>query len=209
MIGASKAWRGALHFHFLSLRSFTQFELCTNDDSSTHTNSNIMSNFQNTQKTLEVKIRPATNQNILDRLDQKGASRVQLSREALHDLRLDSGQKCYLWKSQESPNTRIEATAWLTTEKNLSQKVIRMSKTFQNASGFKFEDDLIICAGNRMDIVETVILREISGETVGKEEHLPEISYTDFPHWEWYLGGYLSMSHTIFQALVTDIYRRR
>lgn len=168
-----------------------------------------MSNIQSTQKTLEVKIRPAANQNSLDRADQKGASRVQISREALHELRLDSGQKCFLWKSQESPDTRIEATAWLTIERNLSQKVIRMSKTFQNASGFKFEDDLVICAGDKMNIVENVILREISGETTGKEERPPEISEKELPYWEWYLGGFhLGMSYISFRTLLTDVYRR-
>jgi AAA family ATPase len=154
-----------------------------------------MSTSQTTQKTLEVKIRPYTNSKIHDRQDQKGASRVHLSREALHDLRLDSGQKCYLWKIGDDDSSRREAIVWLTPENSLSKKVIQISKVFQDASNFTLGDDLYICAAGNLDEAETISLREIPvvlRAKDGKElPQPPELGNEELPHWSWYLEEFL------------------
>ena len=159
-----------------------------------------MSAIQSTQKTLEVKIRPYTNPKIHDRADQKGASRVHLSREALHELRLDSGQRCYLWKVGEDESARKEAIVWLTPENSLSKKVIQISKAFQDASHFKLGDDLFICAVGNLDEAETIVLKEITIPVVvqsreGREE-LPtssELASEKLPYWSFFLEDYLCM----------------
>lgn len=153
-----------------------------------------MSNLQNTQKTLEVKIRPYSNPKNHERADQKGAARVHLSREALYDLRLDPGYKCYLWKTGDDPSTGKEALAWLTPENSLNKKVIQISKVFQEAGGFKLGDDLNICAGAKPDVADNITLREIPIDVTakdGSQEVAPELNAEELSHWTWYLKDYL------------------
>lgn len=159
-----------------------------------------MSIIQDTQKTLEVKIRPYANQNNQERPDQKGVSRVHLCRDALLDLKLDSGKPCYLWKTTETEDQRREAIAWLTTEKSLSRKVIQISKTFQEHCGFKLGDDLIIKATGAPYITpaESIVLRDISTNGV---DFIPELSEEDRRHWEWYLRETLCRSGVHFVLL--------
>jgi AAA family ATPase len=144
-----------------------------------------MSNTQDIQKTLEVKIRPYSSQNNQERPDQRGVSRVHMCKEALMELGLQSGQACYLWKKDESSDTRRESVAWLTAEKNLSKKVVQMSKTFQEVCGYKLADDLIIGAAGNVNIAESIVLSDVT-ITEGAEP-VPELESEDKPHWEWYL----------------------
>jgi AAA family ATPase len=149
---------------------------------------------QDTQKTLEVKIRPYSSQNSQERPDQKGASRVHLCREALLDLKLESGQVCYITKLNESESKRREAIAWLTAEKSLSKKVVQMSKSFQEACGFKLGDDVKISAGGVMDVAASVVLRDITAQDL---DTIPELGAQDKPHWEWFLRESLGRYFTI------------
>jgi AAA family ATPase len=144
---------------------------------------------QDTQKTLEVKIRPYSNQSIQERPDQKGASRVHLCREALLDLKLESGQICYISKVNEPESERREAVAWLTAEKSLSKKVVQMSKAFQEACGFKLGDDVKISTGGALDVATSVVLRDVTAQEL---DAVPELGNQDKPHWEWFLRESLS-----------------
>jgi AAA family ATPase len=151
-----------------------------------------MSNIpQDTQKTLEVKIRPYSNQNSQERPDQKGASRVHLCREALLDLKLESGQVCYISRVNEPKSERREAVAWLTAEKSLSKKVVQMSKSFQDGCGFKLGDDVKISAGGGIGVATSIVLRDITAQEL---DTTAELGAQDKPHWEWFLreslGGY-------------------
>ena len=143
----------------------------------------IMSNKLDAQKTLEVKIRPYSSQNNQERPDQKGVSRVHMCREALMDLGLQSGQACYLWKKDQASDSGREAVAWLTAEKNLSKKVVQMSKTFQEVCRFKLADDLVIRAAGDIDIAESIVLRDVAEGS----EPVPELTADDKFHWEWYM----------------------
>jgi AAA family ATPase len=143
-----------------------------------------MSNIRDTQKALEVKIRPYSNQNNQERPDQKGASRVHLCREALLDLKLESGQSCYIWKANEPESDKREAIVWLTAEKSLSKKVVQMSKSFQEACGFKLGDDVKISAGGAMHVASSIVLRDITAQEL---DTTPELGDQDRPHWEWFL----------------------
>jgi AAA family ATPase len=146
---------------------------------------------QDTQKTLEVKIRPYSNQNNQERPDQKGISRVHMSKEALMDLGLQSGQAVYLWKKDEISDAKREAIAWLTAEKNLNKKVVQMSKTFQEVCGFKLADDLVIGAAGDINIAELIILKDVSEGA----ETVPELTKEDKPYWEWYMRENLGRSN--------------
>ena len=142
-----------------------------------------------TQRTLEVKIRPYSSQNNQERPDQKGASRVHFCREALLDLRLESGQPCFIWKTSENSDQRREAIAWLTSEKALSKKVIQISKTFQEACNFKLGDELFVSAAGRLNLADSVVLRDVTAEEL---DSTPKLKQDDRPHWEWYLRESLS-----------------
>lgn len=161
-----------------------------------------MSNIQDRQRTLEVKIRPYSSQNNQERPDQKGVSRVHLCRDALLDLKLDSGQPCFLWKTTETEEQRREAIAWLTSEKSLSRKVIQISKTFQDQCGFKLGDDLIIKASGAQCVApaESIFLRDISAQGL---DATPELSEEDRHHWEWFLRESLCML-SFFVLLLRD-----
>lgn len=143
-----------------------------------------MSGLPEPVKTMEVKIRPYASQNNQERPDQKGVARVHMSRDLLLDLRLDPGQSCYLWKADQDSSKRREAVAWLTSEKSLSKKVVQISKSFQEACGFKLGDDLHISAGGSLKPAENVILKEISPQEADK---VSELTPEDLIHWEWYL----------------------
>lgn len=143
-----------------------------------------MWNTQDAQKTLEVKIRPYSNQTNAERPDQKGVSRVHLCKEVLFELKLEAGQPCFLWKSENGDRKR-EAIVWPTAEKSLSKKVIQMSKTFQEACGFKLGDDLnISAAGGAIDVADVIVLRDVTTEAV---DATLELSDQDRPYWEWFL----------------------
>jgi len=159
-----------------------------------------MSNIQDTQKTLEVKIRPYSSQNNQERPDQKGVSRVHICREALLDLKLESGQPCYLWKIGENEDEKREAIAWLTAEKSLSKKVVQISKTFQEACGFKLGDDLNIKAAGTLSIAKSIVLKDVTAQDI---EAAPELEEEDRPHWEWYLReslGRFTFSQSYWQT---------
>jgi AAA family ATPase len=164
---------------------------------------------QDTQKTLEVKIRPYSSQNNQERPDQKGASRVYLCREALLDLKLEPGQVCYILKVTDSEKVRREAIAWLTAEKSLSKKVIQMSKSFQEASGFKLGDDVKISAAGAVPVATSIVLRDITAQEL---EATPELGGQDKPHWEWFLREslcrYLFSSACQFSTKWTNTTRR-
>jgi hypothetical protein len=155
---------------------------------------------QDTQKTLEVKIRPYSNQNNQERPDQKGASRVHLCREALLDLKLESGQVCYILKLNESESERREAVAWLTAEKSLSKKVVQMSKSFQEACGFKLGDDVKISTGGSMEVAASIVLRDI---TVQEPDTAPELRDQDRLHWEWFLRE--SLGRSLFYSSASQV----
>lgn len=153
---------------------------------------------QDAQKTLEVKIRPYSNPNSQERPDQKGASRVHLCREALLDLKLDSGQLCFITKANESESERRVAVAWLTAEKSLSKKVVQMSKSFQEACGLKLGDDVKISAGGAMEVTTSIVLRDITAQEL---DTAPELGPQDKPHWEWFLRESLGRYFLICSGL--------
>jgi len=137
-----------------------------------------------TEKTLEVKIRPYSNPNTQERPDQKGTSRVHLCRDAMLDLKLESGQVCYIWKAHEAENERRQAIAWLTSEKSLSRKVIQVSKSFQDACGLKLGDDVKISAGGSLKEASSIVFRDITAQEI---DTVPELAVQDKPFWAWFL----------------------
>ena len=138
-----------------------------------------MSIVKDTQKTLEVKIRPFQN-SAQERADQKGVSRVYLSKEALLDLRLDSGQPCYIWKVGENEDSRREAIAWPTSEKSLGKKAAQMTRSFQEICGFKLSDELKVSAAGSLQTLETAILQDITAPDM-----LSELKDEEKSSWDW------------------------
>lgn len=119
-----------------------------------------------------------------ERPDQKGISRVLMNRDVLLDLRLESGQPCYLWKVDEPFETRKEAIAWLAPEK-LNKTIIQFSKSFQEFCGYKLAESVNISATplGSLAIAESIVLREVTSQEF---EDIPKLG-EDALHWEWYL----------------------
>lgn len=132
-----------------------------------------MSHSKDVHKILEVKIRPFSNHNSQELRDQRGVSRVHLSKEALFDLKLESGQPCYLWKKGTSGNQKREAIAWLASEKTLGKKALQMTRTFQEVCGFNLADDCHICAAGPLRVAESVVLRDL---TPKENDTIPELA---------------------------------
>lgn len=141
-------------------------------------------------KILEVKVRPFSNPSNQERPDQKGASRIHLCRDALLDLKIDSGQPCLVWRTGEEPRRPRMATAWLTSEKSLSRKVAQVSKSFQDAVGLKLGDDLSI-ARAAVDSIEDLVnitVVDVTRESAPETQDLDQVSRG---HWEWFLAEHL------------------
>ncbi|TAQ87135.1 hypothetical protein B7494_g4521 [Chlorociboria aeruginascens] len=155
-----------------------------------------MPDIQETQKVLEVKVRPY--QVNSERPDQKGASRVYMCRDSLLDLRLESGQPCYLWKLDQDVSQRREALAWLTPEKSMSRKVVQISRVLQEACDMKLGDDLYVGAAGNLAAAESIILRDI---TTQESDAIMDISTEDRPHWEWYLKENLGRAEIVFSGM--------
>jgi AAA family ATPase len=152
----------------------------------------IMSTNKDTQKTLEVKIRPFQN-SAIERADQKGLSRVHLSKEALFDLKLEAGQPCLLWKVGEDEGQKIEAIAWPTSEKSLGKKAAQMTRSFQEICGFKLSDELKISAGGSLQMMESVIVKDTTAL-----DTLPELKAKEKPAWDWLLREFLCKWTPVF-----------
>ncbi|KAI1006295.1 hypothetical protein K3495_g1921 [Podosphaera aphanis] len=158
-----------------------------------------MSEIADLQKILEVKIRPYPGPNNQERPDQKGLSRVYLSREGLHDLKLESGQVCYIWKPTDNGiEIKKEAIAWLTIEKSLSKKVVQISKAFQEACDFKLGDDVVIQAAGALDMTETIILKDM---TALENTAVVELRDDERPYWEWFVRENLSRAEVVFGGM--------
>ncbi|RDW77025.1 AAA family ATPase-like protein [Coleophoma cylindrospora] len=153
-----------------------------------------MSSLITSEKTLEVKIRPFSS-GVQERADQKGVARVNLCKESLLDLRLESGQPCFLWKEG---GQKREAIAWLTAEKSLSKKVIQVAKTFQEVCGFKLGDDVFISAAGSLASAENITLRDMSATEV---DGVSDLSPEERPHWEWFLEESLARAEIIFPGM--------
>ncbi|KAH8667548.1 putative ATPase family gene 2 protein [Tricladium varicosporioides] len=149
------------------------------------------------EKTLEVKIRPYSGSNNQERPDLKGISRVHLSRDALLDLRIESGQAIYLRKVDQDQDQSREAVAWLTVEKSLSKKVVQISKSFQEAAGYKLGDDLLVSAAGDLKAAASVVLRDIT-----ESENFVSIKDKDKVHWEWLLGQSLARAEVLFAGMI-------
>ncbi len=144
---------------------------------------------------LEVRVRPFSNPSNQERPDHRGNARVHVSREVLLDLKIESGQPCYLWKVSEGETSRRMAVAWLTAERLLSKKVVQISRSFQDACGFKIGDYLFISAAEHLQDAASIVLRDVS-ESVG-EHAVMEMKEEDRSHWEWFLREYLGRGFSL------------
>ncbi|CAG8951768.1 hypothetical protein HYFRA_00005570 [Hymenoscyphus fraxineus] len=158
-----------------------------------------MSHSKDLHKILDVKIRPFSNHNSQERADQKGVSRVYLSKEALFDLKLESGQPCYLWKKGSSGNQKVEAIAWLASEKTLGKKALQMTRTFQETCGFNLADDVHISAAGQLRVAEAVVLRDVTSKEI---DPISELKGEDKSNWEWFLKEYLFRADIVFGGMV-------
>lgn len=145
-----------------------------------------MVELQNTQKSVEVRIRTLPN---TERSDRKDVSRVFLSMDTLLDLRIEAGQPCSLWKADQGATSRKEAIAWPSAQK-INKNVMQMFKTFQDHCGFRLEDTIAVSAAGPLMTADTVVLRDVSGSK--------QLEEGDKAHWEWYLEDKLCMYHHQF-----------
>jgi AAA family ATPase len=153
-----------------------------------HKGHKIMSDTQDTQKTLEVKIRSPPGK---ERPDQKDVSRVFLSIDALLDLGVESGMPIYLWKMDEPESRRYEAIAWLAPQK-MHKNIVQMYPPFREICRFRLEDRIGVAPAGDLQVASCVVLRDTTSTP------MPE---KDKPHWEWYVAKKLERAETIFSGM--------
>jgi AAA family ATPase len=158
-----------------------------------------MSIIKDTQKTLEVKIRPFQN-SALERADQKGISRVHLSKEALFDLKLEAGQPCLLWRVGEDEGQKIEAIAWPASDKSLGKKAAQITRSFQEFCGLKLSDELKISAGGSLHMIESVVVKDLT-----PLDTLSELKEEEKSMWDWPLRECLCKWRTNLQSSSVSI----
>jgi AAA family ATPase len=118
---------------------------------------------------------------------------VYLSKEAIFDLRLEAGQPCFLWRAGEDEGQKREAIAWPTSEKSLGKKAAQMTRTFQEMCGFKLSDDLKISAAGPLQMLETIVLRDVTAL-----DSLSELTVEDKLVWDWPVRESLCKSKSLF-----------
>lgn len=142
-----------------------------------------MASSQNTAGPREFGVRTLRTQ---ERQDQRDVSRVFLTAEALMTLGLNAGERCRLYKVDETYGHRPEAIAWTALQKPFNNNVVQMYKTFQTYCGFTPEDKINIAHAGGLLVALSVTVTEVISDDQEAGVALP-LSETDRPHWEWFL----------------------
>ena len=122
---------------------------------------------------------------------------MYISNDTLSALNITPGKSCFLWKTGEE-NSKREAVAWNTPE-NL-QNVVQMSKTLQDACGFKLGENVTIQGGGNIEKADLVTAIDVTAEE-GKVEELGE----ERGHWEWSLQYQICTYAVVLTAFCNHI----
>lgn len=144
---------------------------------------NNMATVQNAAGPREFGVRTLRTQ---ERQDQRDVSRVFLTAEALMTLGLNPGERCRLYKVDETYGHRPEAIAWTALQKPLNNNIVQMYKTFQTYCGFSSEDKINIAPTGAVLVALSVTVTEVISDDEEAKIALP-LSEMDRPHWEWFL----------------------
>lgn len=122
------------------------------------------------KKSIDAKVRPLANP-ALEKASLLGAARIYVSKDSLIALTngLENGKACVLEKLEDQQGLpRREASLWILPEKNLSPNVVMMTRSFQEATGFKIGDQVRISLLESMPDAEEVVVQDVSEDQ--KEE---------------------------------------
>lgn len=138
------------------------------------------------KRSVDAKVRPLANP-ALEKASLFGAARIYVSKETLIALTngLENGKPCVVEKLEDHEGLpRREASLCILPEKNLSPNIVMMTRTFQEATGFKIGDQVRISLLGNMPDAEEVVLQDVSeeSETKTKETRYPP------PPWEYILS---------------------
>lgn len=123
------------------------------------------------KKSIDAKVRPLANP-ALEKASLLGAARIYVSKDSLIALTngLENGKACVLEKLEDPQGLpKREASLWILPEKNLSPNVVMMTRSFQEATGFKIGDQVRISLLESMPDAEEVVVQDVSEDQ--KEEN--------------------------------------
>lgn len=123
-------------------------------------------------------------------------ARVYLTKEALLELNIEIGGSCYLWKDADVQNTKQEAVAWNTAQKNVTKDEIQITKEFKAVCGFKDKDILKVSAGHgRLRVAEVVTVVEIVKQEPQAEcDRLPYQCILENECCEFFIASFTQMN---------------
>ncbi|KAM5348026.1 hypothetical protein ACJ41O_007850 [Fusarium nematophilum] len=171
-------------------------------------------------KSIDAKVRPLSNTS-LEKASLLGAARIYVSKDTLLSLNgnLENGKHCLVTRLESSardakedgPQEHLqrEASLWILPEKNLSPNVVMMTRTFQDATGFRIGDPVrISLAGTTPDAKEVVLqdVTERAEKTASDfdkmEKYEKEAKYP--PRWEIPIASFLDRAEQVFPGMVLE-----
>lgn len=109
-------------------------------------------------------------------------TRVQLSPEAMKDLKLEPNKVCIISKA-DNPEVEYESIAWkVPSSQSINNDVAIFYDTNRKRCGFDLSDRICISAGGLPPLAESVCLRDISHELPDRLEAIDEAARKP---WEW------------------------
>lgn len=156
------------------------------------------------KKSIDAKVRPLANPS-LEKTSLLGAARLYISKDSMITLTngLESNKPCLVEKLSEDPSAEPivrEASLCVLPEKNLSPNVVMMTRTFQDASGFKVGDMIRVSLLEKSPDATEVVVRSVGDD---KDADV-ESKYP--PCWEYSIALSLGMSplHFPFASCLTS-----
>lgn len=143
------------------------------------------------KSSIDAKVRPLANAS-LEKTSLQGAARLYVSKDSLITLTnsLENGRHCVIERlpgqiqtagTTPSPSiAKREASLWILPEKNLSPNVVMMTRSFQEASGFKIGDQVRISILENVPEAEEIVVQDVSEG--GEPESAADLKYP--PYWE-------------------------
>ncbi|GAB0137713.1 hypothetical protein EsDP_00005969 [Epichloe bromicola] len=153
------------------------------------------------KRSVDAKVRPLANP-ALEKASLFGAARIYVSKDTLIALTngLENGKPCAVEKLEDSEGLpRREASLWILPEKNLSPNIVMMTRTFQEATGFKIGDQVRISLLGNMPDAEEVVVQDVSeeSETKAKETRYPI-------RWEVPLSVSMERADLVFPGMIFE-----
>ncbi|KAF4457153.1 hypothetical protein F53441_841 [Fusarium austroafricanum] len=177
-------------------------------------------------KSIEAKVRPLANTS-LEKSSLLGAARIYVSKDTLLSLigSLENGKHCLVTRLESAATAATttaavskedgpqelqrEASLWVLPEKDLSPKVVVMTRAFQEATGFKIGDPVRITVVGKTPEAGEVVVQDVTEKTdktandFDKMEKLEKES-RHAPSWEHSLTCVFDRADLVFPGMVVE-----